>query len=255
MILAAGRGERMRPLTDCTPKPLLRVHGKPLIERHIERLAAAGIARVVINLAWLGGLIREHLGDGSRYGVSIHYSEESPRALDTGGGIFRALPRLGPGPFWVVNGDVLTDYPFDRLTIDDGHDAHLVLVPNPPQHPRGDFGLEAMVEQGPAKGLPEKGPEHGLDGRPTGGGASGYVGGVVRGLALEAADTQYTFGCIAVYRPEFFSGCTDGAFPLKPLMVRAMQSGRCGAELYSGPWEDVGTPGRLAALNAGTSSA
>jgi N-acetyl-alpha-D-muramate 1-phosphate uridylyltransferase len=213
MILAAGRGERMRPLTDTLPKPLLRVHGRPLIERHVERLAQAGIARVVINLAWLGSLIRDYLGDGSRYGASITYSEESPQALETAGGIFRALPLLAPGPFLVVNGDVLTDYPFERLALEAGHDASLVLVPNPPQHPHGDFGLE-------------------------------------HGLAVAAAAQRYTFSGIAAYDSRFFSGCTDGTFPLKPLLLRAMAAGRCGAELYRGLWEDVGTPQRLATLNA-----
>jgi N-acetyl-alpha-D-muramate 1-phosphate uridylyltransferase len=213
MILAAGRGERMRPLTDTLPKPLLRVHGKPLIEYHVERLARVGFERIVINLAWLGSLIRDYLGDGSRYGVSLHYSEESPRALEPAGGIFRALPLLGEVPFAVVNGDIFTDYAFERLHLPEGRDSHIVLVPNPPQHPRGDFGLE-------------------------------------RGLAVAAAPTRYTFGCIAVYRPDFFAGCTDGAFPLKPLLLRSMAAGRCSGELYAGPWEDVGTPERLRALNA-----
>ena len=212
MILAAGRGERMRPLTDTIPKPLLRIRGQPLIERHVVRLAEAGIEKLVINLAWLGSMIRDYLGDGSRYGVSIQYSEESPRMLETGGGIFRALPLLRPGPFLTVNGDVFTDYPFDRLLLGDGHDAHLVLVPNPPQHSQGDFGM------------------HG-------------------GLAVPAAAQQYTFAGIAAYRAEFFSGCADGVFPLKPLLLRAMAARRCSAELFTGPWEDVGTPQRLAALN------
>jgi MurNAc alpha-1-phosphate uridylyltransferase len=212
MILAAGRGERMRPLTDTVPKPLLRVRGKPLIERHVERLAQAGIGRIVINLAWLGSMIEEYLGDGSRYGVAIHYSPESPHALETAGGIFRALPALGPGPFLAVNGDILTDYPFERLALAAGEDVRVVLVHNPPQHPQGDFGLQA-------------------------------------GQAVPAA-AQYTFSGIAVYRPAFFAGCEDGVFPLRPLLVRAMAAQRCGAELYAGLWEDVGTPARLAALNA-----
>jgi MurNAc alpha-1-phosphate uridylyltransferase len=213
MILAAGRGERMRPLTDTVPKPLLRVRGKPLIERHVERLAHSGIGRIVINLAWLGSMIEDYLGDGARYGVAIHYSWESPHALETGGGIFRALPALGAGPFLTVNGDILTDYPFERLALADRHDAHVVLVPNPPQHPQGDFGLEA-------------------------------------GRAVAAAAAQYTFSGIAVYRPAFFAGSADGAFPLRPLLVRAMAAQRCGAGLYGGLWEDVGTPARLEALNA-----
>jgi MurNAc alpha-1-phosphate uridylyltransferase len=213
MILAAGRGERMRPLTDSVPKPLLRIRGKPLIERHVERLAQAGIDRIVINLAWLGSMIRDYLGDGSRHGVSIRYSEELPRALETAGGIFRALPLLGPDPFLVVNGDIFTDYGFERVALDDERDAHLVLVPNPPQHPQGDFGLQG-------------------------------------GVAVAAAGQQFTFAGIAAYRNEFFSGCEDGVFPLKPLLVRSMAAKRCGAELYTGVWEDVGTPERLAALNA-----
>ncbi|HMA00265.1 MAG TPA: nucleotidyltransferase family protein [Steroidobacteraceae bacterium] len=212
MILAAGRGERMRPLTDTVPKPLLRVHGKPLIERHVERLAEAGFERIVINLAWLGWMIRDYLGDGSRHGISIRYSEESPHALETAGGVFRALPLLRPGPFLVVNGDIFTDYDFGRLTLDDQHDAHLVLVPNPPQHPRGDFGLQGEV-------------------------------------AVAAAERQHTFAGIAAYRPGFFAGCEDGVFPLKPLLLRAMAAKRCGAELHTGVWEDVGTPERFAALN------
>jgi MurNAc alpha-1-phosphate uridylyltransferase len=213
MILAAGRGERMRPLSDLTPKPMLKVHGEPLIERHVRALARAGITRIVINLAWLGGQIRDYLGDGSRHGVSITYSEEQPRALETAGGIVRALPGLIPGPFAVVNGDILTDYPFERLQIGAAHDAHLVLAPNPPQHPHGDFGLEG-------------------------------------GLALPAAAEQFTFTGVAAYREEFFSGCRDGVQPLKPLLLRSMAARRCSAELYRGAWEDVGTPERLEALNA-----
>src|ERR1700691_185549 len=212
MILAAGRGERLRPLTDTTPKPLLRVHDRPLIERHVMALARSGIRRIVINLAWLGAQIREYLGDGARYGVSIIYSEEQPRALETAGGIFRALPHLAPGPFAVVNGDIYTNFPFESLAIASDREAHLVLVPNPPQHPAGDFGLE-------------------------------------QGLAVAVAERRYTFSGIAVYRREFFAGCTDGAFPLKPLLLRSMAAKRCTAEIYSRRWEDVGTAQRLAALN------
>ena len=213
MILAAGRGERLRPMTDTTPKPLLRVRGQPLIERHVIGLARAGLERIVINLAWLGSQIREYLGDGSRYGVPIVYSEEQPRALETAGGIFRALPHLAPGPFAVVNGDIYTNFPFGDLRLAADRDAHLVLVPNPPQHPRGDFGLE-------------------------------------QGLALSAAANQYTFSGIAVYRAAFFAGCADGVFPLKPLLLRSMDARGCSAELYKGLWEDVGTAERLQALNA-----
>ncbi|HEY0800703.1 MAG TPA: nucleotidyltransferase family protein [Steroidobacteraceae bacterium] len=208
--MAAGRGERMRPLTDSTPKPLLQVHGQPLIERHVMGLVRAGIPRIVINLAWLGAQIRDYLGDGARYGAKIIYSEEAPRALDTGGGIFRALPHLSPGPFAVVNGDIYTDFPFETLAIDADHDAHLVLVPNP-SYLKGDFGLR-------------------------------------EGQALAAATELFTFGCIAVYRPGFFADCIDGVFPMMPLWRRSMAAGRCSAQLYNGSWEDVGTPERLAAL-------
>jgi len=212
MILAAGRGERMRPLTDTTPKPLLRVHGETLIERHVRNLVHAGIERIVINLAWLGGQIRDYLGDGARFGAAITYSEEAPRALDTGGGIFRALPHLSPGPFAVVNGDIYTDFPFQTLAIDAQYDSHLVLVPNP-SYLKGDFGLD-------------------------------------RGEALASAAELFTFGCIAVYRSAFFADAQDGVFPMMPLWRRSMAAGLCSAELYTGRWEDVGTPERLAALNA-----
>jgi MurNAc alpha-1-phosphate uridylyltransferase len=212
MILAAGRGERLRPLTDTTPKPLLRIRGQPLIERHVIALVRAGIPRLVINLAWLGSQIRDYLGDGARYGATIVYSEEQPSALETAGGIIRALPQLAPGPFAVVNGDIYTNFPFETLMVAAEQDAHLVLVPNPPQHPLGDFGLE-------------------------------------QGVALPAAAMQYTFSGIAMYRRAFFAGCADGVRPLKPLLLRSMAATRCSAELYTGMWEDVGTPERLQALN------
>ena len=192
------------------------MHGQPLIERHVAALVAAGIERIVINLAWLGDQIRDYLGDGARFGARITYSEEAPHALEPGGGVFRALPLLRPGPFIVVNGDIYTEFPLATLTLGAGADAHLVLVPNP-SYLQGDFGL-------------------------------------AHGAALAAdsplAGTLYTFGCIAVYRPEFFAGCLDGAFPLKPLWLRSMAAQRCSAQLYTGLWEDVGTPERLAALNA-----
>jgi MurNAc alpha-1-phosphate uridylyltransferase len=216
MILAAGRGERMRPLTDRMPKPLLRVRGQPLIERHVIRLVAAGIVRIVINLAWLGAQIRDHLGDGARYGARITYSEESPHALEPGGGIFRALPYLLPGPFAVVNGDIHTDFPLATLALRTDADAHIVLVPAGGGR-RGDFG---------------------------------YSGGAALAASSAAVTELFTFGCIAVYRAAFFAGCADGAFPLKPLLLRSMAAQRCSAEIYKGPWEDVGTPERLAALNA-----
>jgi N-acetyl-alpha-D-muramate 1-phosphate uridylyltransferase len=158
-------------------------------------------------------MIRDYLGDGSRFSVRIEYSEETPRALETAGGIFRALPRLGPTAFLVLNGDVFTDYPLAHAALAPSREAHLVLVPNPPQHPVGDFGLE-------------------------------------HGLAVPSAPLQYTFSGIAVYRPEFFAHCVDGAFPLKPLLLRSMTARRCSAELYTGIWDDVGTVDRLKALNA-----
>jgi N-acetyl-alpha-D-muramate 1-phosphate uridylyltransferase len=216
MIMAAGRGERMRPLTDLTPKPLLKVHGQPLIERHLVRLVSAGIERIVINLAWLGDQIRDYLGDGARFGAAITYSEEAPCALDAGGGIFRALPYLSPGPFAVVNGDIYTDFPFEKLAIDAKYDSHLVLVPNP-SYLKGDFGLE-------------------------------------HGEARASAAELFTFGGIALYRSAFFADCQDGVFPIMPLWRRSMAAGLCSAQLYSGLWEDVGTPERLAALNSLSSS-
>jgi MurNAc alpha-1-phosphate uridylyltransferase len=213
MILAAGRGERLRPMTDTTPKPLLRVRGQPLIERHVMGLVRAGVERIVINLSWLGAQISEYLGDGARYGAAIVYSDEQPHALETAGGIVRALPQLGRAPFAVVNGDIYTDFPFETLGLAPDRDAHLVLVPNPPQHLRGDFGLE-------------------------------------RGMALADAASRYTFSGIAMYRDAFFAGCADGVRPLKPMLLRCMAVKRCSAELYTGAWEDVGTPERLQALNA-----
>jgi len=172
----------------------------------------AGMQRIVINLAWLGGQIRDYLGDGAGYGAAITYSEEAPRALDAGGGVFRALPYLSPGPFAVVNGDIYTDFPFQTLAIDAKYDSHLVLVPNP-SYMKGDFGFK-------------------------------------HGEALASADELFTFGSIAVYRNEFFADCQDGVFPIMPLWRRSMAAGRCSAQLYAGFWEDVGTPQRLAALNA-----
>jgi len=214
MILAAGRGERMRPLTDLCPKPLLQVRGRPLIEHHVVALAASGFNEIIVNLCWLGEQIRDYLGDGARYGVSIRYSEEYPRALEAAGGILRALPLLGRAPFAVVNGDIFCDFPYASLKLDANADAHLVLVPNPPQHRQGDFGID-------------------------------------RGLAVPNAPNLFTFSGIALYRPAFFQGSVEGVLPLKPLLLHSMQRSRCSAELYTGIWEDVGTPQRLAAVNAG----
>jgi N-acetyl-alpha-D-muramate 1-phosphate uridylyltransferase len=214
MILAAGRGERMRPLTDDRPKPLLQAGGKSLIEYHLDALRGAGIRDVVINTAWQGQKLRDALGTGERYGVAIRYSDETPSALETGGGIFKALPFLGTGPFLVINGDIWTDWQLDRrFALDDRDLAHLVLVPNPEHHPRGDFSLQ--------------------DGRVT-----------------EDDDPRFTFSGIGVYRAEFFAGCQPGAFPLLPLFKRAIAAGCVSGELHAGQWFDIGTPARLATLDA-----
>jgi N-acetyl-alpha-D-muramate 1-phosphate uridylyltransferase len=211
MLLAAGRGERMRPLTDELPKPLLPVRGKPLIVHHLERLATCGVHEVVINVAWLGERIRAALGDGSAFGLSIRYSEEGAQALETGGGIFQALPWLGSDPFLVVNGDVFTDFDFGALSIASEAWAHLVLVPNPLQHPQGDFGLD--------------------DGR-----------------VVETGSARWTYSGIGLYRAQLFDGCQPGRFPLLPLLRRAIAAGRLSGEIYRGAWSDVGTVERLAAL-------
>jgi len=211
MLLAAGRGERMRPLTDHTPKPLLPVRGKPLIVYHLERLGALGVREVVINLAWLGGQIRSALGNGAAWNLHIRYSDEGQQALETGGGIFQALPWLGPEPFLVVNADVFTELDFASLRIADDALAHLVLVPNPPQHPNGDFGLQA-------------------------------------GRVQTQGSPRFTYSGIGLYRPALFDGCSAGKFPLKPLLERAIQVGRLQGECYRGLWSDVGTVDRLEAL-------
>lgn len=212
MILAAGRGERMRPLTDSTPKPLLHVGDKRLIEYHLEALAEAGFCEVVINHAHLGEQIEQVLGDGRRYGLSIHYSPEG-EALETGGGIFRALPLLGEGSFVVVNGDIWCDYPFAALRGVETNGAHLVLVPNPPQHPQGDFLLQ-------------------------------------HGEVSDAGEGErYTFSGIGLYHPSLFEGCEPGAFALAPLLRRAMAQGRVSGELFEGRWFDIGTPERLRQLD------
>jgi MurNAc alpha-1-phosphate uridylyltransferase len=214
MVLAAGRGERMRPLTDAAPKPLLPVGGKRLIDYHLERLAAAGFREVVINTAWLGDMIESSLGNGARFGLAITYSHERPDALETGGGIFRALPLLGSAPFLLVNGDVWTDIDFAALRRDPptGSHAHLVLVKNPPQHPRGDFALE-------------------------------------QGQVAEGDGERFTYSGIGIYRPELFAGCAAEKFPLLPLLRKAIAARRLTGEVHPGRWYDIGTVERLAALD------
>jgi len=212
MILAAGRGERMRPLTDTRPKPLLEAAGKALIEYPIEALAAAGITELVINHAHLGEQLIERLGDGRRYGVHIRYSDESAGALETGGGIRHALPLLGRQPFLVINGDIWTDYPYSRLALEPGRLAHLVLVDNPPHHPQGDFCLQKAE---------------------------------VCSRGLE----KLSFSGIGLYHPALFAALPDGPFPLAPLLRKAMRDQRVSGEYYAGQWVDIGTSERLAELD------
>jgi MurNAc alpha-1-phosphate uridylyltransferase len=226
MILAAGRGERMRPLTDHTPKPLLPVGGKPLIVWHLERLADAGMRDVVINHAHLGAQIESALGDGRHWGLSIRYSPEPEGALEAAGGIANALPLLGNGePFLVINGDIFCDWDLTRAgqELRPGDLAHLVLVPNPPHHPQGDFFLAG---RNVAAAIDDA----------AGGSASGEI---------------RTFSGIGVYRPQLFAGILQGrAAKLAPLLRTAMAQGRISGELHTGRWVDVGTPQRLAELNA-----
>ena len=213
MILAAGRGERLRPLTDHTPKPLISAAGRPLIEHLISALAACGYREIVVNTAHLGELIEQRLGDGRRLGARLAYSREN-EALETGGGIFQALGLLGNEPFLVVNGDIGTDFPFERLQKHPEGLAHLILVNNPPHHSRGDFALE-------------------------------------NGLVLDSGGTErHTFSGIGVYRPELFAGCVAGRFPLAPLLRAAMARGEVSGELYRGFWMDIGTRERLEAYAA-----
>ncbi len=208
LILAAGRGERLRPLTDHTPKPLLQAGGRALIEHTLLALARAGFRECVINLSHLGGQIEAHLGDGSRFGMNIVYSQEGEEALETGGGIHRALPMLGGKPFLVVNGDIATDYPFENLKNRPEGLAHLVLVANPRHHPQGDFALEGD-------------------------------------RVSTTGESRYTFSGIGVYRPQLFEACKPGKFPLAPLLRAAMADGLVSGEIHRGFWMDIGTFSRL----------
>lgn len=226
LVFAAGLGERMRPLTDTTPKPLLEAGGRPLIAWHLEKLAGLGVREVVVNTSWLADRFPATLGDGGRWGLRIHWSYEGATPLETGGGMLRALALLGDAPFLAVNGDVWTDFDFAALPRAPRGDAHLVMVDNPAHHPRGDFVLEA-------------------DGR------------------LRAGDgPRLTFAGIGVYRPELLRGWRDvvgdapGAaldpprFPLAPLLRAAMTRGAVAGQHHRGRWTDVGTPDRLRALDA-----
>ena len=213
MILAAGRGERMRPLTDFTPKPLLPVAGKTIIEHTINQLVAAGFNDIIINHAHLGQQIADHLGDGRQYDASIRYSPEGEQGLETAGGIINALPLLGDDVFLVVNGDIATDFPYaelKNLTVDL---AHLVLVDNPEHHPQGDFGLDSsgkVIENGPGK---------------------------------------LTFSGIGLYRPELFSRTPAGSSKLGPLLRQAIAAQRVSGQKFAGFWMDIGTPERLQELD------
>ena len=231
-MLAAGLGERMRPLTDTTPKPLLHVGGKPLIAWHLEKLAAIGVREVVVNLSWLAEQFPRTLGDGAPFGLRIAYSHEGPVPLETGGGMWHALSLLGDeDPFIAVNGDIWTDYDFARLPHAPAGDAHLVLIDNPAHHPHGDFALPA------------------------------------NGRLQSEGDAKLTFSGIGVYRPELFLGWreaighTPGAlqspprFPLAPLLRAAMRRHAVSGERHAGRWADVGTPQRLMQLDGELSTA
>ena len=214
-ILAAGRGERMRPLTDHTPKPLLPAGGKPLIVWHLERLAAAGFREIVINHAHLGSLIEQTLGDGAQWGLHIQYSPEPPGALETAGGIANALPLLGDQPFLVVNGDVYCEFDFGRFLRSTAGMAHLLMVDNPTHHTAGDFSLDGER------------------------------------VTYANSEQTLTYAGIGVFSPSFFAGVQPGTvMKLRPLLDAAIAAGTLTGERYAGRWVDVGTPQRLAELDA-----
>lgn len=213
MVLAAGRGERLRPLTDTLPKSLVEVRGESLLERHLRHIRSAGIDTVIVNLGWLGEKIVERIGTGERFGLDVRYSDERDGILDTGGGIYKALPLLGDEPFLVVNADIYTNMPVPEVTLAGDQLGHLVLVPMPHYSERGDFDLD-------------------------------------EGLVRRGEVPAYTFSGIAVYRPEIFAGCKAGRFSLVPLMFAAADAGRLAGSLYRGAWADIGTPERLAALQS-----
>ncbi|MDJ0708977.1 MAG: nucleotidyltransferase family protein [Woeseiaceae bacterium] len=211
MVLAAGRGERLRPLTDEVPKSLVDVRGKSLLERHLASIGEAGIRTIVINLGWLGEKIVERIGTGDRYGLTVVYSQEGDNILETGGGIHKALPMLGHEPFLVVNADIYTDMPVPDIQLADDHLGHLVMVPSPDYRERGDFTIE-------------------------------------HGLIRNGENPSLTFSGVAIYRPEFFAYCEPGRFPLAPMLREAADNGRLSGSLYNGLWADIGTPERLKAV-------
>ncbi len=212
LILAAGRGERMRPLTDSTPKPLLTVAGKPLIVHLIEQLRDQSFTELVINTAYRGAQIQAALGDGAAFGVNISYSDEDPEPLETLGGIIHARPLLGNQPFLAINADIALDYPLRQLRLTEGKLAHLLLIDNPPHHPEGDFGLD------------------------------------LQGRVQASADQQFTFAGVGVYHPALFQDVPPGKAKLAPLLRQAMRQDRVTGELHRGFWLDVGTPRRLQEL-------
>lgn len=212
MILAAGRGERMRPLTDHTPKPLLKAAGKTLIEYNIENLVEAGFNDIVINIAHLGDQIKAYCGDGRRWQATIAYSDEGELALETAGGIAKALPLLGDEPFLVLNADIVCDYPLARLRDIAVDLAHLVMIANPPHHPDGDFALDTL------------------------------------GLLTSQGASKLTFSGIGVYHPTMFEGIPAAPLKLRPVLNRAIAEQRISGEKYAGLWMDIGTPERLEAL-------
>jgi N-acetyl-alpha-D-muramate 1-phosphate uridylyltransferase len=212
LIFAAGRGERMRPLTDVTPKPLLEVGGKPLIEWHLEKLAGCGVREIVINTSHLADVFSKILGDGSRWALRIHYSYEGTEPLETGGGMLRALTLLGNDPFIAVNGDIWTDFSFSTLPQNPEGLAHLVVIDNPPHHPQGDFVLRD-------------------------------------GLLFDEESPRMTFAGIGVYRHELLANHAPGKFSIVPALREAMRTGQVSGTHYRGLWADVGTPQRLMDLN------
>jgi MurNAc alpha-1-phosphate uridylyltransferase len=212
MLLAAGRGERLRPLTDTIPKALVEIAGVSLLERHLRMLAASGVTTVVVNLGWQGEQIVERVGSGRKFGLNVVYSPEYDHVLETGGGILRALPLLGTAPFWVVNADVFTDYRIGDVDLPEDCLAHLLLVPRPEHRKTGDFDL-------------------------------------VHERVQNSANPSLTFSGIARYRPAFFADLEPGRFPLAPLLRRAADLGVVAGSLYTGTWEDVGTAERLTRLN------
>ena len=219
MILAAGHGTRMKPLTDHTPKPLLKVGGKPLIVWHIEKLKRAGFKDIIINIAWLGDQIPKALGDGSQFGVHLHYSDEqADGALETAGGIIKALPFFDNKPFLVVNGDVWCDYEYNNIiTLKDNQLAHLVLVNNPEHNPGGDFSLSNQTVK-------------------------------------TEGEKKLTFSGIGYYHPDLFTEFPQGKRPLAPLLRKAMDNNKVSGESFTGDWRDIGTPERLKQLDRDLSS-